>query len=239
VEDQPPFVIWARRSYRRRKRLVWFRHVATWVIALCVISLSAFDGTTNTTRSSDVGLLLFFVWLVLLVTASSIVFLARTLRNWEQLGPALTISRSLLSFTILLGIAAAMLFFACQWDVHIEACRTVGELGPPGASIATAGAWHVGLARVNTGRPRRGFGPRQVRCPGPAERAGTGCDGERLAHNPEVAGSNPAPATNFRRSRPLSYQEEGLAFQACSKICSSDTVPRSPAARRGRRGTTG
>jgi uncharacterized membrane protein YraQ (UPF0718 family) len=30
-----------------------------------------------------------------------------------------------------------------------------------------------------------------------------GCDGDRLAHNPEVAGSNPAPATSFRRSRPF------------------------------------
>jgi len=30
-----------------------------------------------------------------------------------------------------------------------------------------------------------------------------------------------------------------LTFQACSKTCSSNTVPRSPAARRGRRGDTG
>ena len=107
---------------------VGFRHVLAWVIALGVISLSAFDGTTNTTRSSDVELLLFFVWLVLIVIASSIVFLARTLRNWEQLGPAVSISRSLLSFTFLLGIAAGMLYFACQCGIHIEACRTVGEL---------------------------------------------------------------------------------------------------------------
>jgi hypothetical protein len=35
-------------------------------------------------------------------------------------------------------------------------------------------------------------------------------DAGRLTHNPEVAGSNPAPATSFRRSRPFSYQEEGL-----------------------------
>ena len=40
--------------------------------------------------------------------------------------------------------------------------------------------------------------------------SGTIVDGGRLTHNPEVAGSNPAPATNFRRSRPFSYQEESL-----------------------------
>ena len=39
---------------------------------------------------------------------------------------------------------------------------------------------------------------------------GTVVDAGRLTHNPEVAGSNPAPATNFRRSRPFSCQEEGL-----------------------------
>jgi hypothetical protein len=43
-----------------------------------------------------------------------------------------------------------------------------------------------------------------------------GWDGDRLAHNPEVAGSNPAPATSFRRSRPFSRL--GGAF------CASRTV---------------
>src|SRR5437762_11604052 len=33
--------------------------------------------------------------------------------------------------------------------------------------------------------------------------SGTVVDDGRLAHNPEVAGSNPAPATNFRRSKPF------------------------------------
>jgi hypothetical protein len=33
-----------------------------------------------------------------------------------------------------------------------------------------------------------------VKCDLPVQ-AGTGCDGARLAHNPEVAGSNPVPAT--------------------------------------------
>jgi len=52
-----------------------------------------------------------------------------------------------------------------------------------------------------TGFPRSTWRP---------ETARNGGDARRSAHNPEVAGSNPAPATNFRRSRPFSYQEEGL-----------------------------
>jgi hypothetical protein len=38
-------------------------------------------------------------------------------------------------------------------------------------------------------------------------RGRTGWDGDRLAHNPEVAGSNPAPATSFRSSRPFPSRE--------------------------------
>ena len=45
---------------------------------------------------------------------------------------------------------------------------------------------------------------------------GTGWDGDRLAHNPEVEGSNPAPATSFRRSRPFPSRERAF--------CVSDVV---------------
>jgi hypothetical protein len=31
-----------------------------------------------------------------------------------------------------------------------------------------------------------------------------------MAHNPEVAGSNPAPATSFRRSRPFPSEERAF-----------------------------
>ena len=63
-------------------------------------------------------------------------------------------------------------------------------------------------------------------------------DGDRFTHNPEVAASNPAPATNFRRSRPFSYQGEGLLRAGhCSKTCSRSSAPRGLAARRGRRVT--
>ena len=41
-------------------------------------------------------------------------------------------------------------------------------------------------------------------------RAGTGWDAGRLTHNPEVAGSNPAPATSFRRSRPFPSRERAF-----------------------------
>jgi len=60
-------------------------------------------------------------------------------------------------------------------------------------------------------------------------------DGGRFTHNPEVAGSNPAPATNFRRSRPFSYQGEGLLRAGhCSKTCSTT----GPGAARRRDGVT-
>jgi hypothetical protein len=35
-------------------------------------------------------------------------------------------------------------------------------------------------------------------------------DGDRFTHNPEVAGSNPAPATSFRRSRPFPSRERAF-----------------------------
>ena len=50
----------------------------------------------------------------------------------------------------------------------------------------------------------------------------THCDSARLAHNPEVAGSNPAPATSFRRSRPFPSRERAF--------CVSGTVVKHVAA---------
>jgi hypothetical protein len=69
---------------------------------------------------------------------------------------------------------------------------------------------------------------------------GTVVDAGRLTHNPEVAGSNPAPATSFRRSRPFPSRERAfLRFGCCSKTCSGSRAPRGLAARRGRRRGTG
>jgi hypothetical protein len=57
-------------------------------------------------------------------------------------------------FTCLLGFVAIVLFGARRWGVHrgLPHGGRAGDL--PGASIAAAGAWHVGLARG-----QRGAGP--------------------------------------------------------------------------------
>jgi hypothetical protein len=54
------------------------------------------------------------------------------------------------------------------------------------------------------------------RSPRPRETVRDARDTCRMAHNPEVAGSNPAPATNFRRSRPFPNEERAF--------CVSETV---------------
>ena len=65
---------------------------------------------------------------VVVVILIAIAGLLSTLRKWEQLGAARTTSRCLVIFTCLLGFVAIVLFEARRWGVHIEACRTVGEL---------------------------------------------------------------------------------------------------------------
>jgi hypothetical protein len=92
-----------------------------------MISISTFDRTTSAAHG-DVEMFVFLIWIFFAVFASAIVYLVRTLRNWEQLGAAQTISRSLLIFTFLLGFVAFGLFEARRWGVHIEACRTASEL---------------------------------------------------------------------------------------------------------------
>jgi hypothetical protein len=46
-------------------------------------------------------------------------------------------------------------------------------------------------------------------------------DGDRFTHNPEVAGSNPAPAT---RSEALSDLGKGLSHVVCARICARPSV---------------
>jgi hypothetical protein len=137
MEDPPPpYVSPLWRTQLRRsgvswwgERPTWIRHSVYWVIALGVISLTFFDGSSSatSTHSSDVagivGLIVFIVFIVYAIIGS---VLAR--QEGDQVGPARTISRSLVSFTLLLGTLAAVLFYARRWGVHIEACRTVGEL---------------------------------------------------------------------------------------------------------------
>jgi hypothetical protein len=52
-------------------------------------------------------------------------------------------------------------------------------------------------------------------------------DGARLTHNPEVAGSNPAPAT---RSEAPSDQGRGLLHVICKRAAGHAAVSSSPAA---------
>jgi hypothetical protein len=135
MEDPPPpYVSWMWRTSRRPsgvswwgERSVWIRHFFYWAIALGVISLTVFDGTTGAApaQSGDVA---FIVWFVVVFIAVAIMGLVSTLREWEQVGAARTTSRSLVLFTFLLGIVAIVLFYARRWGVHVEACRTVGEL---------------------------------------------------------------------------------------------------------------
>ena len=51
------------------------------------------------------------------------------------------------------------------------------------------------------------------------ETARDGGDGRRSAHNPEVAGSSPAPATKFAGQRPLPIPEEAFLHVICERIC--------------------
>ena len=109
------------------ERPAWIRHSAYWVIALGVISLTAFDKTTSavSAHSSDVASL---AWFVAVAGFLAIMGLVVTLLEWEQVGAARNILRSLVLFAFLLGFVAAVLFYARRWGVHIEACRMVGSV---------------------------------------------------------------------------------------------------------------
>jgi hypothetical protein len=109
------------------ERPTWVRHAVYWAIALGIIALTAFDGTTSAVSASsgDVESLAWFVTIGLVLAIMGLVF---TLTEWEQIGAARNISRSLVLFTFLLGFVAVVLFYARRWGVHIEACRTAGEL---------------------------------------------------------------------------------------------------------------
>ena len=51
-------------------------------------------------------------------------------------------------------------------------------------------------------------------------------DAGRLTHNPEVAGSNPAPATSFRRSRPFPSREGAFCARGAVAKGVAATAPR-------------
>jgi hypothetical protein len=152
VEGTPaPVVTRSRRDGWWPKRPTWLRHLVYWLIALGVASLTAFDRSTapgSASATSGVGDFVWFGWLVVVVILGAIMGLVSTLRGWEELGAARTASRSLVLFTCLLGFVAVVLFYARRWGVHIEACRTAGEVETCGGQASPQQvlgmlAWHA------------------------------------------------------------------------------------------------
>jgi hypothetical protein len=147
VEDPSQAVSPQPTNDRREELPAWIRHVIYWVVALGVISLSAFDGSVHPANSFGVEELVFLIAVFIGFSALVINKLEVTLREWDQVSVARTISRSLVAFTFALGIVAGVLVLNRRW-VHIEACRTVGGLetcrGPASPQqVLGMLAWHA------------------------------------------------------------------------------------------------
>lgn len=150
MENQRPFVSWLWQDSWWGRRRTWVRHFVYWVIALGLISVTAFDRTVAAppAHSSGADALPWLIFLLVVVMSVAILGLVAMLLEWEQVGAARTTSRSLVNFTFLLGAATALLFYARRWGVHIEACHTVGELetcqgqGSPQQVLGML-AWHA------------------------------------------------------------------------------------------------
>jgi hypothetical protein len=132
VSAQPaPDVSWLHRSQSGVSwwgaRPAWLRHVVYWAIALALLSATAFDGSARDPPATDSGDVAVFILLIAVVLILAVLALVFTLREWEQVGAARTISRSLVLFTFLLGTVSICLNFARRWGVDIDACRTVGD----------------------------------------------------------------------------------------------------------------
>jgi hypothetical protein len=125
-------VSWFHRSGRESgvsrwgERPAWARHLTYWIVALALLSISLFDDDAGPATTSNDDLLT-FVWLMMGILAIAVAALIFTLREWSTVGLLRTISRSLVLFTFILGLAAAWLFFARRFGVEINACSIVGE----------------------------------------------------------------------------------------------------------------
>jgi hypothetical protein len=129
------------------ERPTWIRHVVYWAIAFGTIAITAFDRTTTAGHFSDSDVA-GFAWTGIVGGILAVAGLVFTLWEWEQISATRNISRSLVLFTFLLGYVAAMLSFTGEWGVHIEACRTVGELETcqgqaSGRQVLGMLAWHA------------------------------------------------------------------------------------------------
>ena len=58
--------------------------------------------------------------------------------------------------------------------------------------------------------------------------AGDGGDVRRMAHNPEVEGSNPSP--RYQGQRPVLEQRTGLLLVVCARICAREPTQAAPSA---------
>jgi hypothetical protein len=122
-----------------------------------VISLTAFDRTTAAppAHSTDEGALVWLIFLVVVVSIVAIMGLVAMLLEWELVAAVRTTSRSLVLFTFLLGAAAVSVVLRSPVGGAHRGLPRGGRAGDlSGVSIATAGAWPVGLARG-----QRGAGP--------------------------------------------------------------------------------
>lgn len=126
----------------------WIRHGTYWVLALGLLLASLVDddpGTISDAGDDDVAWFVWFVVVVLVICVASLVF---TLKEWQQVGAARTISRSFVLFTFFLGFATGCLVAARQWGVDIAACHLVsaqeicaGQASP--RQVVGMLAWHA------------------------------------------------------------------------------------------------
>jgi hypothetical protein len=72
-----------------------------------------------------------------------------------------------------------------------------------------------GLRRGRRSEPDTNARPRLPRSARQPETMRDGRDRRRMAHNPEVEGSNPSPATKFAGQRPLPVTEEAFNLPLC------------------------
>jgi hypothetical protein len=95
-----------------------------------MIWATAGDGSAGaaSAHSSNVERLSTLGWIVIIVVLSVLTWRQVLIQELELVHPARTISRTLVVTTYLIGFAAILLVSARGWGVHIEACRTVGEL---------------------------------------------------------------------------------------------------------------
>jgi hypothetical protein len=104
------------------ERSVWTRHVTYWSLAIVLISLTAFDSRApNTSRATHSITAIVALLTVALVVG--LMGLVGTTREWEQVGLARTLSRSLVLFLWILGMASFALVVARHW-VAVQECTT-------------------------------------------------------------------------------------------------------------------